>query len=175
MYTKKLLITGCFLAVACLSGCESMSNTAGGALIGGGTGAALGGLAAGGRGAVVGALAGGVVGGAVGNSMDQQEKRANQARLAAAESRVGPPMGIADVIQVTRQNWTEAMIINQIRATGSTFQLSMEDIRLLQANNVSPNVIVEMQSRPPVRYVRRGYDYPPPPPVVPVGVGVIVR
>jgi surface antigen len=154
-----------------------MSNTAKGGLIGGGAGAAVGAAAGGGKGALIGGLAGGLIGGAVGNDMDQQEKRRMENRLAVAESRpVGPPLGITDVVQLSRQGLSDGVIINQIRATGSTFQLSVEDIRMMKSNNVSDVVIAEMQNRPPVRYARPApvvyYDYPPPPPPR-ASVGVI--
>ena len=68
------LLTGCILAAACMTvGCESMSNTAGGALGGGLLGGTAGALLGGPRGALVGA--GRRPRGGVGNSVDQQEKR----------------------------------------------------------------------------------------------------
>jgi len=179
------LLGGCLLAFVCLStGCESMSNTAAGGLIGAGTGAGLGALAGGGKGALIGGLAGGLVGGAVGNSMDQQQKAATQQQLAAAEAarNAVPPVGMSDVIQMTRSGMSDGVIITQIRNSGSTYQLSLEDLRTLQANSVSQAVIYEMQSRPPVvrvaprPYYGPGYYYAPPPPPPPaIGVGVVVR
>ena len=160
MKANKLLLTASLLAVACLStGCESMSNTGKGALIGGGAGAGVGALAGGGKGALVGGLVGSVVGGVVGNDVDQQEKKRQEMRLASAEARAAanqqPRMGLTDVVQMTREGINETVIINQIRSSGSSFQLSNEDIRFLTANGVSSNVIVEMQSRrPTVRVIR---------------------
>jgi surface antigen len=175
---KLTAAAGLLAALGLSSGCESMSNTAKGGLIGGGAGAGIGALAGGGKGALVGGLVGTVAGGLIGNDVDQQEKRNMQTRVAVAEARqAGPPLGITDVVQLTREGQSERVIINQIRNTGSTFQLSTEDIRMLQANNVGQYVIAEMQSRPPaVRVVRPGYYYPPPPPP-PVygGVGVIIH
>ena len=180
MVAKKLLTAGSLLALVCLAtGCESLSNTAKGGLIGGGAGAGLGAIAGGGKGALIGGLIGTGVGGLIGNDVDQQEKHQAQDRLAVAEARSArPPLGMSDVIQLTRDSINETVIINQIRSTGSTFQLSTEDIRTLSANNVSPNVIAEMQNRPPVARViyRRPpppvvYYEQPPPPVIYYGGG----
>ena len=176
MRRTRILLTTCVLAATCLTtGCETMTGT--GALAGAGAGGLLGGLVGGGRGAVVGAGVGALTGGAIGNSMDAQAKQ-DQARAAAA-AQAGPPMSVIDVANVTKQGWTEAMIISQIRNTNSTFQLTPGDINYLQQSNVSPNVIVEMQNRPPVVYRPRTY-YAPPPTVIyapppPVGVGVVIR
>jgi hypothetical protein len=196
MSAKKQAITGVLLAALLSSGCESMSNTAKGGLIGGGLGAGLGAAAGGGKGALIGGLIGTGVGGLVGNDMDQQEKRDKDTRLAIAEANatLPPPasaarLGMADVIQMSRDNMSDAMIINQIRATNSTFLLSVEDLRMLQANAVSPRVIEVMQMRRPVTRVIREqpqiiyqerpepvFVYPsPPPPRGYVGLGVYAR
>jgi len=75
------------------------------------------------------------------------------------QAAAGPPMGVGEVIEMTRQGIREDIIINQIRATRSTFVLSTGDLSLLQSNQVSPNVITEMQyHRPQVMY-RRPYRY----------------
>ncbi len=199
MIQKKLLMAGLFAAICWSSGCESMSNTAKGGLIGGGLGTGLGAIAGGGKGALIGGLAGTAIGGLVGNDVDQQEKREKDHRLAVAEAKAAAatlpppvpapaPLGMADVIQMSKEGMADNVIINQIRATNSTYQLSVEDLRMLQANNVSPRVIEEMQMRrpmtrvireqprviyqqaPPV-YVYDPYYYPRPPrPYASVGV-----
>lgn len=202
MNVKKLAITGVVLAALMNGGCEHMSNTAKGGLIGGGVGAGLGAAAGGGKGALIGGLIGTGVGGLVGNDMDQQEKRHTENRLAVAEANAAAntlpppasvsPLGMADVIQMSREGMSDSMIINQIRSTGSTFQLSVEDLRMLQANTVSPRVIEEMQMRRPATRVIREphviyhespapvYVYPSPrprayPPGGYIGVGVYAR
>jgi len=191
------------LAGALLSGgCESMSGTAKGGLIGGGAGAGLGALAGSasgnaGKGALIGGLAGTVIGGIVGNDVDSEEKKRTERRLAVAESRPAmiqsnsARLGVFDVIQLSKEGMNEDVIINQIRSTGSTFQLSTEDVRALSANNVSPRVIVEMQNRQPVARVVHQQPqviyhhrpqpvyvvdpYGPPPPVIGAGFYTRVR
>lgn len=204
MSKKNLTVVGALLAVFMTSGCQGMSNTAKGGLIGGGTGAALGGIAGGGKGALVGGLIGTGIGGLIGNDIDNEEKKEKDLRLAVAEAKASnntlpppapssaTPLGMADVIQMSRDGMSDNMIINQIRTTNSTFLLSVEDLRMLQANNVSQRVIEEMQMRRPVtrvireqpRYIYQQpqpvyiYDpYPPPrpQPFTTVGVGVYSR
>jgi hypothetical protein len=177
MKAKALLLASTMAGLSLAAGCDSMSNTAAGGLIGGGAGAGLGAAVGGGKGALVGGLLGGATGLLVGNSVDQKEKQQKdielaQARAAAAQ---GQGLGITDVINLTRTGTPEGVIINQIRSTNSVFLLSPADLTLLQQNGVSPNVIMEMQAhRPapqPVIVTRPAPVYyyaapPPPPPVV---------
>ncbi|MFO0824986.1 MAG: hypothetical protein U0792_18005, partial [Gemmataceae bacterium] len=77
------------------------------------------------------------------------------------------------------QGHDDQVIINQIRATGSTFQLSGSDLDFLKSNGVSPRVMAEMQTArpaparvyvreapPPAVVFERPYYYPPPPAVI---------
>jgi hypothetical protein len=81
-------------------------------------------------------------------------------------------MGLTDVIHMSNQGHDPQVIINQIRNTGSTFQLSANDLDFLKANNVPPQVIAEMQSARPTGPVVVGPPRPAviyqdaPPPVV---------
>ncbi len=176
MRTVRLVAAALVPAVlAC--GCQSMNNTEKGALTGGaiGTGAgALIGHATGhtGAGAVIGGLAGAVFGGAVGNDIDKDKAR--QERIAAAEAR---RLNIADVAQMAQQHISDAIIINQIRTTGSVYNLTAQEIVWLREQGVSEGVIAEMQATA-YRPVRRVYApapvvvYEPPPPPIAVGVGI---
>ncbi len=76
------------------------------------------------------------------------------------------PLGLTDVLQMTRSGIADAPIINLMRATNSTYQLTTEDIHLLQTNGVTQNVIDEMQNHPPAAkvdqqpvYIRSGPVY----------------
>ena len=188
MLRNRLIALSFAALVAASTGCESMSNTASGALIGGGTGAGIGALAGGGRGALIGGLAGTAVGGLIGNDIDQKEKKQAQLAAAAAGSNA---VGLSDVIQMNRRGMSDDVIMNQIASTHSTFNLSNEDLNTLKANNISDRLIGYMQScrqavvvRPaPVVYqpapavvyqpVPVYQPLPPPPPTV--GVGVMIR
>src|SRR5258708_1920955 len=141
MNAKRLAAATVLLTAFLSGGCETMTGT--GALAGGAVGTGVGAAVGGGRGAVVGGVLGAVTGGAIGNSMDREERREQDHRLAVAEARAaaapqGPVLGMTEVIQMTREGQTEGVIINQIRSTGSTFLLSVEDLRTLQTNNVAP-------------------------------------
>src|SRR5262245_3228147 len=67
----------------------------------------------------------------------------DQAHAAATQ------MGIVDVIQWAKEGRGDDVIIHQMRTTGSTYQLSSEDVRLLSSNGVTDRVILEMQNRRP--------------------------
>jgi hypothetical protein len=138
-----------------------MSGTAAGAGIGGalGTGAGLALGAATGNpktGAIAGGLIGAGVGAAAGNSADQaKQARAEdrQAAVAIAQAQAQGKMGMMDVVQMVQAGQSEAVIINQIQTTGSTFQLSASDLGFLKASNVPDSVIVAMQTARPVAVV----------------------
>ena len=197
----RITMSGVLLVVAAAGagGCSTMDNTGKGAGIGGavGTGA---GLAVGAAthhpllGAAVGGLTGAGVGAAVGANQDQkqQDKRDIQYANAVATAQAQQAqqrMGLTDVIHMANQGHDPQVIINQIRNTGSTFQLSANDLDFLKANNVPPQVIAEMQSARPatgpvvVGPPRAGVIYqdapppvviyrrPPPPPAFYVGYG----
>jgi hypothetical protein len=192
--TRRIVTIAITLAVLPFAvGCSSMSNTGKDALVGGGVGAGVGALVdratggKGGAGAIIGGTAGALIGGAIGNEKDQKEKAEAQAQAYAAAH---PPVTVDDVIRLTQDRTPENLIINQIRTTNSVYTLSTEDVERLNANAVSPNVIMEMQNRRPGTIPARvvavpppGPVYvvgPPPPPVIyapppPVGVGVIIR
>ena len=55
----------------------------------------------------------------------------------------------APVAGFDQQGHDEQVIINQIRNTGSTFQLTPSDLDFLKTNSVPARVIVEMQSARP--------------------------
>jgi hypothetical protein len=170
-----------------------MNNTERGATAGGLVGTAAGAMvgAAGGRplaGAAAGALIGTAGGALVGNAADKEEKRASDIAhaQAVADARAqSQRMGIADVIGLAQGGHNDQVIINQIRKTGSSFDLTVTDLDMLKNAGVSPRVIAEMQaSRPalsPARVVVREqapvvYESPPavvvrPAPVVYVGPG----
>ena len=173
-------LAGAVLPVVLVSGCQSMNSTEKGAVAGGGIGAGTGALvghAVGntGAGAVIGGLAGALVGGAVGNDIDKEKER--EARLAAAP----PPLQLTDVASMAQQHISDGIIVNQIRTTGSVYQLTADQIVWLRQQGVSEPVIAEMQAtayRLPRRIYTPGpvvvYEPAPPPPVS-VGVGIGFR
>jgi Glycine zipper len=160
-------------------GCATHTET--GALVGAGAGTALGagiGALTGhtGAGALIGAGAGTLVGAAAGAHADEHERRQEVRRQA---------IGLQDVVTLTQNGTSDAIIIEQIRTSGTPFHLSADQIVWLKQNGVHDNVIQEMQMTayrpappppvmvvheqpPPVIYV----EEPPPPPGVAVGVQI---
>jgi hypothetical protein len=171
-----LLVT---LTLTC--GCASMNNTESGALgggaIGAGTGALVGhALGHTGGGALIGAGVGALSGGLVGNAIDQSEKKQDAKLAAATAAPPRGPLGLTDVVSMAQQHISDEVIITQIRATGSRYDLSASDIIWLKQNGVSDEVVREMQltAQYPRRYYRPAAYYvvpDPPPPPVSVGVG----
>jgi outer membrane lipoprotein SlyB len=140
---------GAVLPVLLVCGCSSMSNTdkgvLGGGAIGAGTGALVGSATGhAGAGALIGGAVGAVTGGLVGNAVDKSEERT--AALVAASNGTRGPLGITDVASMTQAHVSDEVIISQIRATGSVFRLSSDDIIWLKRNGVSDPVLQEMQA-----------------------------
>ena len=108
MKTLKTLCIGVLAAGILLTGCNSMTNTGKGALIGGGGGAALGAgigaLIGGGKGAGIGSAIGAAVGAGagtlIGNRMDKQAKQLEQQLQDAQVEQVQDQNGLA-AIKVT--------------------------------------------------------------------------
>lgn len=172
-----------FAPLLCAAGCASMTPTEQGLLGGGavgGTAGAIIGNAVGdpAAGAVIGAGLGAVAGGLTGNAIEESEKRTAVQAAAVQQASVRPaPLGVTDVAQMTQQGISDAIIVQQIRNTGSMYQLSPTDIQWLKNNGVSDVVILEMQAtaqrvKPvvvqprPVRpvYIVEDPWYAPPPP-----------
>ena len=143
-----------FAAAAGATGCEHMNNTEKGAGIGGALGAGAG-LAVGAAtgnprtGAAVGGLLGAGTGALVGNDIDRQEKRDREIQQAVATADAQAQqqrMGLTDVVHLAQQGHDDQVIINQIRTSGSTFQLAPSDLDYLKNSGVSSRVIAEMQA-----------------------------
>lgn len=182
---KIRLIGTIVLPVLLTCGCASMSNTDKGVglggLIGAGTGALIGNATGHtGAGAAIGAGVGALSGGLVGAGIDNAEAKAD-AKLAAATAVPPPgPLGLTDVVGMAHQHTSDAVIIQQIRTTGSVYHLSPSDIGWLKSNGVSDPVVMEMQATAN-RHPRRVYTPAPvyhqpvyiydPPPRVGVGIG----
>jgi hypothetical protein len=201
VHLRRFGLLALLAAAAGGSGCSTMNNTERGAVGGGVVGTALGTAvgAATGRplaGAALGAAGGTAIGALAGNSVDKQEQRDREVAqaVALADAQAAQQrMGLTDVIQLAKAGHNDQVIVNQIRSTRSTFQLSAADLTMLRDNGVSDRVIAEMQvARPsvnPGRVVVREtapvvYESPPavvvrpapvylygPPPPRPVYVG----
>jgi hypothetical protein len=171
---RRILLLG--LACLAITGCQTPNQTNGavaGGVMGGILGTGVGILARNpAAGALIGAGTGAVVGSAVGASQDKKEAKAAQAYAAAH-----PPLSLPDVVQMANSGVSDTVIIQQMDATHSAYNLTPADIQYLTQAHVSNNVIIAMQQRngtvvvgPRPVYVVPAY--PPPPPPVAVGVGV---
>jgi len=169
------VLSGVLLPILVTCGCSTMSNTdagiVGGGALGAGTGALIG-SATGhtGAGALIGGAVGAVSGGLVGNAIDKSEEK--KAALVAAANPSRGSLGLTDVAQMAQAHVSDDVIISQIRATASVFQLSAQDIVWLKQNGVGDAVVQEMQATA-TRYPAGVYPAPPryaveapPPPVV---------
>jgi hypothetical protein len=177
----KLLLGGALLALG--GGCQSMSNTDKGVVAGGGLGAATGALIGSathhtGAGAVLGGAVGAIAGGLTGSAIDNSERK-QEARTAAAVAAASqpPPLSLEDVQKLSASGTRDDIIINQIRASGSQYRLTADQILWLQTYGVHDAVIREMQAtayRTPRAVYTPAPVYvvePAPAPVVGVGFG----
>lgn len=124
-------------------GCESMGpNTKKGV----GVGAILGSVAGGvvghqsGRG-VEGALIGGAVGagagGVIGSGMDDQHVKQTQASNISSVSQIS----ILRIVEMTEKGLPDSVIIDEMRKSGSVYDLDMATIQYLKNQQVSDQVI----------------------------------
>ena len=175
----KLTALTVLAAVGFSTGCSTMAGT--GALAGGGIGAGTGALigkVAGntGAGAAIGAALGAGVGTAVGAEADQKEReRADIRRVQAESVPIRGPMSVEDVVAMCRPGATgtrpaDETIIEYIRTSGSRFDLTPADIRMLSDNAVPDPVVRAMMNtkfaKPAVVHRRQPttviVDEPPP-------------
>lgn len=72
-----------------------------------------------------------------------------------------PPMTIKDVIDLSKASLSDSIIISQIEATHSAFQLGTNDIIDLKSSGVSENVITAMIRATPAPETPQGHtEYP---------------
>jgi hypothetical protein len=175
--SRKLIYSFLLLPAFLACGCEGGPNAVGGAMAGTAIGAGTGALIGRGPGALIGAGVGGLTGALVGNSVDERQARRHEQVAVQAQAAANQrALQLPDIVNLTASGASDQIIINQIRSTGTVYNLSANDIMYLRSSRVSDPVIAEMQStayRP-----QRVYTTSPPPVVVydpppAVGVGVV--
>ena len=174
MRTKRWMTVVIGACVLASGGCATKTGT--GALVGGGAGAGVGaaiGSMTGntGAGAAIGSAVGALTGGAIGNAADAEDRERREIRQATAVAQAQQSrMGLTDVVSMVQHGHSETVIINQIRSSGSTFQLSAADLDYLKSANVPDRVVIEMQNAraagPVIVNPPRGVVYADPSPVV---------
>lgn len=147
---RSLLAVAAVASLVGSTGCSSLNNTEKGALVGGGVGGVVGtaiGAATGNprTGAAVGALGGAAVGALAGNKEDEKERAIERAESREAVANQYAPLGLIDVVNLSRGGTDAEVIVAQIRNTNSSFSLSTTDIEYLTQQGVSPRVIRAMQ------------------------------
>lgn len=172
---RRKLRTGMLAASASLllvNGCATHTGTgaAMGSLLGAGTGALIGGAHGGNAaaaGAALGAGIGAVAGSAVGAQEDELERRRDAQMAALRNARPATaPVGIQDVVNMTRSGLAPETIIATIQSSQTVYQLTSTQIVDLHNQGVNDRVIqamIESAQRPV--YVQPGpviYQAPPP-------------
>lgn len=124
-----------------LAACESKAGT--GALVGAGGGALVGGLAGGGTGALIGGAVGAAAGGLIGYALDQQDRQIMQERSPQTLNRIDnrEQLTLDDIKSMSHNGLKDDTIIDQIKATESTYRLSSDEIIDLKKAGVSQKVI----------------------------------
>jgi hypothetical protein len=151
MRTARVVVLG-LLVVSLGAGCASSPNRAGeGALIGGLLGAAGGAIIGNqsdrpGEGAGIGAAAGALTGALIGSQVQKPAQGGTQPAQSQAVPVNNPnQIPFQQIVDLSKSGVHEAVIIDRIRMTKSTYTLSPESIDYLKQQGVSQNVISVMQ------------------------------
>jgi outer membrane lipoprotein SlyB len=137
----KKIVLGLVTTTVILTGCESKTGT--GALVGAGGGAVIGGAVGGWQGALIGGAAGAVGGALIGYALDEHDRAVMQERSPRTLQRIdrGEQLSIDDIKNMSKNGLKDEVIMNQIDATNSVFELSSDEIISLKKAGVSQRVI----------------------------------
>jgi uncharacterized protein YcfJ len=132
-----------YVAALALTFSNCTTNTGTGILAGGIAGAGAGSLIAGGQGALIGGAVGAIGGGLIGAYLDDQDRKAMEKASPRTVDRMdrGEPLTINDVIKLSQAGVNDETIIEYIRDTRSSYNLSQSQIRRLQDGDVSKRVV----------------------------------
>lgn len=139
---KRLLLV--LLSVLLIVGCESMGPKAKtGAVAGGVIGAVAGGvighqMGSGVGGAAIGATVGALAGGLIGNELDKADQKALESNPSHLTT--------SSIIDMASKGMPDDGIIDEIKRTKSTYNLTTEMVDYLRKNKVSDKVINYMLS-----------------------------
>ena len=139
---KPYIILGSLILLC--AGCETKTQT--GALAGAGAGALAGGLLGGGTGAVIGGAVGAAGGALVGAALDAQDRKNLQENAPKTLHKLDNKQQLTttDIEEMTKNGLSDEVIISQIRATDSYFNLTSHQIIELKNAGVSESVINAM-------------------------------
>ncbi len=142
---KSTCLFGLIIVTSLIAGCESKTGT--GAIAGAGLGALAGGVIGGdATGALIGGAIGAAGGALIGSALDQQDREIMQQKAPQTLNKIdnGQRLSVGDIKNMSAAGISDQVIINQIQATHSTFDLSSADIISLKNAGVSQNVINAM-------------------------------
>lgn len=130
-----------FVGSLLITSCSTKTGT--GILVGAGVGAGTGAIIGGGEGALIGGAVGAVAGGLVGAALDEQDRKIMEQRSPQTLHRIdrGEQLSLQDIKNMSRNGLSDDVIINQIKATNSVFNLSSDQIIDLKESGVSQKVI----------------------------------
>jgi outer membrane lipoprotein SlyB len=123
------------------TGCATKTGT--GALVGTGLGSGVGAIVGGGKGALIGGAVGALSGGLVGAALDEQDRKImnNSSPRTVERMDRGEPITISDVIRLSQGGVSDQTIINYIKKTGTTYELTQAQIDRLKKGGVSQRLI----------------------------------
>jgi uncharacterized protein YcfJ len=130
------------LCLSCaLHGCAT--NGATGALAGSALSGGAGGLLGGVQGALVGTAVGAVGGGLIGLALDSEDQKMLERSSPRTLDRIerGEPLTLNDVIKLSEGGVSEETIIEYLKESHTTYQLTSAQVRRLQAAGVGRKVI----------------------------------
>lgn len=132
-----------FSCLIIFSSCSKAGEGAAiGTLVGVGAGAAIGG----GEGAIIGGAVGAASGALIGSALDDSDRENLEQQSPDTLQKIDEnhKLSVQDIINMSNAGLSDDVIINQIKATKSTFSLSSSDIIKLKQNGVSEKVINAM-------------------------------
>ena len=143
---KKILLSTLLVPLLIITACETKTQT--GALAGTAAGAGIGALAGGTEGALIGAAIGAVGGAVTGNIMDKNDQKKVQEKSPDTMKRINKkqPLYLSDIEAMSLAGVSDQVIISQIEATNSHFNLTTPQIIQLENNGVSEKIIQFMIS-----------------------------
>lgn len=138
---KNIFSSSILASLLLLSACESNAGT--GALVGGALGVGAGALVGGGGGALIGGAAGAVGGAVIGAAMDDHDRKNLNRNSPNTLGKIdrGEQLSVQDVKNMSKSGLNDEVIINQIKATNSVFNLTSNQIIDLKKSGVSQSVI----------------------------------
>ncbi len=136
----KLLLPAFLLLGVMIAGCTP--KTGAGVFSSGYVGAGTGTIAGSGKGTLIGASVGVVAGGLIGTVLDEQDRKIMEQSSPRTVDRMdrGEPLTVNDIVKLHEGGISDDTIIQYIKETKTTYNLSQAQIRRLQNAGVSQRI-----------------------------------